>query len=325
MGWDSYDVEPLVTGWVTGQHPNFGLLLKRPQESTNRTGQNFRYFSDDYAVAPNLRPKLEVTYSGSAASSGPTVALEFPSDRETLVWDEPVTLRAEAFDDGRVESVEFYFQEDGHPDQLVGTATEAPYEVPFDINDMTLVLNQGLEPDISLWAVATDDAGNATSSTPVTPGIGHRPTVSISALDPATSPITTQTVTVSASAASDSGVARVEFLVDGTLFATDTTAPYQATWDTLDPAVPGYDARPEHGISAHAITARAIGVNGLTRTSTPAAMEVDNTSGTKYQAAIAVSPPSVFRHAAQELIDVTVTNDSTVAWPRRPRSSSPNG
>lgn len=57
------------------------------------------------------------------------------------------------------------------------------------------------------------------------------PTVSI------TSPVADEVVSgnsvvIQADAVDDNGVARVDFLVDGNLLSSDTTAPYEATWDT---------------------------------------------------------------------------------------------
>lgn len=56
------------------------------------------------------------------------------------------------------------------------------------------------------------------------------PTVNVTA--PANGATVSGTVTVTATASDDKGVARVEFFVDGALAATDTTAPYSFAWDT---------------------------------------------------------------------------------------------
>ncbi|HEU4412140.1 MAG TPA: PHB depolymerase family esterase [Polyangiaceae bacterium] len=62
------------------------------------------------------------------------------------------------------------------------------------------------------------------------PVTDQRPTVNVTA--PANGSTVSGTVTVTAAAADDQGVARVEFFVDGDLVATDTTAPYSFAWDT---------------------------------------------------------------------------------------------
>jgi poly(hydroxyalkanoate) depolymerase family esterase len=64
----------------------------------------------------------------------------------------------------------------------------------------------------------------------VTPGDTTPPTVNVTA--PANGATVSGTVTVSASASDAVGVARVEFLVDGSVVATDSAAPYEFAWDS---------------------------------------------------------------------------------------------
>jgi hypothetical protein len=64
-------------------------------------------------------------------------------------------------------------------------------------------------------------------------------------------------VTMSATASDDRGVARVEFYVDGKRVATDSTAPYAATWRAPGGWKPG---------SAHTVTATAFDAAGLSAT-----------------------------------------------------------
>jgi len=71
------------------------------------------------------------------------------------------------------------------------------------------------------------------------------PTVSISA--PATNSYASASVTITATAADNVGVVKVEFSADGTLLGTDTTAPFSQTWDTTTT-----------GEGAHTVTARAL-------------------------------------------------------------------
>jgi len=56
------------------------------------------------------------------------------------------------------------------------------------------------------------------------------PTVALTA--PANGATVTGTVSVSANASDAGGIARVEFLVNGAVVATDTSAPYSASWNT---------------------------------------------------------------------------------------------
>jgi hypothetical protein len=89
------------------------------------------------------------------------------------------------------------------------------------------------------------------------------PTASITA--PSTASVN-RTVPLTATASAGSGVNRVEFLVDGTVIATDTTAPYEASWDTSTIA----DG------SHHQLTARTVDSANVSVTSAPVTVSVLN-------------------------------------------------
>src|SRR5438094_455215 len=83
----------------------------------------------------------------------------------------------------------------------------------------------------TLTAVARDAAGNKGVSAPVTVRVDNTPaTVSIG--EPGNGQTVSGVVTVKAAASDASGVAVVQFLRDGVELARDTTAPYEALWDT---------------------------------------------------------------------------------------------
>jgi hypothetical protein len=88
------------------------------------------------------------------------------------------------------------------------------------------------------------------------------PTASITA--PATASVN-RTVPLTATATADSGVNRVEFLVDGNVIATDTTAPYEASWDTSTIAD-----------GSHQLTARTVDSANVATTSAPVTVTVLN-------------------------------------------------
>jgi hypothetical protein len=89
------------------------------------------------------------------------------------------------------------------------------------------------------------------------------PTVAISG--PAAAATVAGTVTITATAADNVGIARVEFLVDGTLLSSDSTAPYSASWNT---------AGATNG--AHQLTARAFDAANNSGVSAPVGVTVDN-------------------------------------------------
>lgn len=96
-----------------------------------------------------------------------------------------------------------------------------------------------------------------------TPGDTTPPTVNVTA--PASGATVGGTVTVSASASDAVGVARVEFLVDGSVVATDSAAPYELAWDSTTVAN-----------GAHTLGARAFDAAGNQATDSDTGVTVSN-------------------------------------------------
>jgi len=89
------------------------------------------------------------------------------------------------------------------------------------------------------------------------------PTVEL--LSPAPGEVVVGQITVAAGAADGSGIARVEFFVDGVLVATDPVPPYQYLWDT---------ASATNG--AHTVSTRAFDTVGNTASAGPVAVTIAN-------------------------------------------------
>ncbi|HEY0962954.1 MAG TPA: Ig-like domain-containing protein [Pseudomonadales bacterium] len=150
-----------------------------------------------------------------------------------------VTISVDATDNTGVAGVQFLL--DG--EALGAEDTGAPYSLAWD----TTTAAEGRHV---LSARARDEAGNtaevfyppsvtvdnapASETTP--------PTVSFDG-PPFGTTVTSGTVTLSATAADDTGVARLMFAFDGLLIAQDTSAPYTATWSTQGLADGGYVLR----------------------------------------------------------------------------------
>ena len=166
----------------------------------------------------------------------PTASITAPAPGTTLLA--PLSVTVDATDDIGVTRVELHV--DG---VLAGTDTVAPYAFTW---------NPGTAGDGShaLAAKAYDAAGNVATSASVPVTVAVPPAVSITAPGPGAQ--VSGTVTVSALASDNSGVVRVEFLVDGSLRATDTAAPYTFTWNTV-PETPG-----NHTLSAVAYDAASL-------------------------------------------------------------------
>jgi hypothetical protein len=130
-----------------------------------------------------------------------------------------VLLEAAVSDPGGVAKVEFY-----RGTTLIGTDTSAPYAVSWD----STTVAGGAH---SLTAKAHDSVGNVRTSTGVEVTVDNtEPSVALSA--PASYTLLRGVVQVSATASDNLGVARVELYADGTLIGTDTSAPYEVSWDS---------------------------------------------------------------------------------------------
>jgi len=304
--WDTFSVTPVVQQWVRGDAPNLGFLLKLADESfspcTTITNCNYwAYFTDDYTVAPTLRPKLTVTYEDGSTTVRPTVAVSSPAVGEVVSGTTTVT--ASASDDGRVAKVDFYV--DG---ALAGTSNVAPFQLAWN----TATVASGTH---ALKAVATDDAGNTTTSVDVSVSIDNSGAPTTSVTSPANGTTVSGMPTVTAAASDDRGVTHVEFYLDDSRFTDTATTPYSASLDTLSTTEPVYDG-------SHVLTTKAYDAAGRVTTSAPVTISVRNApTGSAYAGSYTSTelPPVVTYDPALGTqqsfgVTVTVTNTSIVPW-----------
>ena len=146
--------------------------------------------------------------------------------QQTTIGGSALALSATAADNVAVTKVEFYMN-----NTLLGTDTAAPY---------VFGLNTTLYPNGSytLTTKAYDAANNSTTSSTVTVTINNvipdttPPSVIITA--PFTNTTISGVYTVSATAADASGIAKVDFSVDGgAVLSSDTTSPYSYDLNTV--------------------------------------------------------------------------------------------
>ena len=80
QGWYHWDVTSLVRGWVRGEAPNFGMVLRDATGWEDRNTDWREFFSSQYAGNSSRRPKLTVTYNPDVpfADAG--------ADQENLHW-----------------------------------------------------------------------------------------------------------------------------------------------------------------------------------------------------------------------------------------------
>jgi hypothetical protein len=160
----------------------------------------------------------------------PTVAITSPMSGDTVT--QPVTVRADASDDVGVAGVRFFVD-----DAEIGTEDTAP---PYETSLWDAGFTDGSSH--TLTAVARDVAGNTATSAGVTVTIADArtditpPTAVITS--PESGDTVTGSVTVRAEASDNTGVTRVQFILDNNTppFAEDTAAPYEIVWDTTTAA-----------------------------------------------------------------------------------------
>jgi subtilisin family serine protease len=170
-------------------------------------------------LAGNVKASQPVTVTTDNDFTAPGVSLTAPAPGIKVTGS--VLISANATDNLGVARVEFFV--DG---TLVGTDTAAPYAVSWNSSSMA-------SGNHTLTARAYDAVGNMETSAQVqvtsVPELTP-PTVSITS--PISGALIVGPVTLSVNATDASGVARVEFFVDGVLLASDTTAPYAMDWDS---------------------------------------------------------------------------------------------
>jgi peptidoglycan/xylan/chitin deacetylase (PgdA/CDA1 family) len=157
-------------------------------------------------------------------TQAPTVSLTSPADASTVKG--AVTLSANASDDVGVTKVEFLV--DGG---VVGTAASAPFSMSWD----SATVGNGSH---TFSAKAYDATGNITTSISATVNVDNAdhnaPTVALTA--PAAGATVSGQLTLTANAADDVAMNRVEFYAGTKLIATVSSAPYETVWNSADEA-----------------------------------------------------------------------------------------
>jgi chitodextrinase len=153
-------------------------------------------------------------------TSAPTVAITDPVDGGRV--QAAATVSATASDDRDVTEVDFFV--DG---ALAATDSTSPYGFRWNTTGLPLGSTS------TLTATASDAAGNTGVSAPVAETIVDTTPPSVAITEPGDGQAVGGVVTVTATASDDRQVAEVAFFVDGALTATDTSSPYDFSWDTV--------------------------------------------------------------------------------------------
>ncbi|AKJ03805.1 subtilisin family serine protease [Archangium gephyra] len=226
---------PYTMSWTTGYHAEGAHTLT--VKAVDPTG--------------NERTSAPVTVRTDL--NWPSVALSAPAQNARL--RATVQVRANASDSVGVARVEFYA--DG---ALLGTDTSAPYEVSWDTSTLA-------DGNHSLTARAYDQVNRTTLSPAIAVILDNTPPESAQLTSPTAGTYLQGTALLEATASDSVGVARVEFYRGTVLLGTDTTAPYQVSWNTSGVAD-----------GAQTLTAKAFDSIGNERTSTGVQVTVDNTA-----------------------------------------------
>lgn len=195
------------------------------------------------------------TYVPPPDTAPPSATISAPAPNATVSG--AVVVSVAATDNVGVARVDLYL--DG---AFLASDASSPFSFLWD----TVATSNGPH---ALTAVAVDAAGNSGSSAATTVTVANTPpdttapTVSIGS--PAAGATVSGTATVTANAADDVGVTKVDFYVDGVLRATDTAAPYSMAWDTTALAD-----------GTHALQARATDAAGNSALSATVSVTVSN-------------------------------------------------
>lgn len=166
----------------------------------------------------------------------------------------PITVAVNATDDsGSVTKVELYVDGAATP---VATDSSSPYS----LNSGALAAGTH-----TLQAKAYDAAGNTGVTSQITVTVSDTTPPTVSVTQPANNSNVAATIVMSATANDNIGVSKVEFLVNGTVKATDSAAPYSASLDTTTLANGTYS-----------LTAKAYDAANNSTPSSPVTITVNN-------------------------------------------------
>jgi PKD repeat protein len=223
------------------------------------------------------------------ANQQPVATLTSPANGATFTAPTTITLEANAADaDGNLNRVEFY-----RGSTFIGSDATPPYSITWTNTSVGT-------HNLTARAV---DAAEAWASSPivrvtVAPPSNSAPTVSLDGpLDDAnfTAPAT---ITLEASAEDvDGNLNRVEFYADATLLASDATAPYAFTWNSV-PA------------GTYTLTARAVDAADAATTSVAAVVTVDAPPPPNSAPSVSLTGPAA---NATFMAPATITLQATAA------------
>ncbi|MET0556215.1 MAG: Ig-like domain-containing protein [Vicinamibacteria bacterium] len=241
--------------------PAGGSEVLLAQNYRFRPGQDTLTSLDNWMVRAEIGSVQSCNFALVVPDTQPPAA-SVTSPAAGAVLSGTVTLSASASDNVGVAGVQFLL--DGAAQGAEDTT--APYALAFN----TTSIPNGAH---TVSARARDAAGNATTSAAVAVTVNNpvpdTQPPSVSVTSPAAGAVLSGTVTLSANASDNVGVAGVQFLLDGGAFgAEDTAAPYALSLDTTALAA-----------GAHTVSARARDAAGNLGNAAVVGVTVSNSTG----------------------------------------------
>jgi cytochrome c peroxidase len=239
----------------------------------------------------------------AAANQPPTVSISSPTAGASFTAPASVTINATAADaDGTIARVEFF-----NGTTKLGEDLTSPYSFAWT----------GVAAGTySITAVATDNAGAATTSAAVSITVNAAgntpPTVSITSPTAGTSFTAPASVTINATAADAGGsVARVEFFNGATKLGEDLTAPYSFTWTSVAAGSYTITARATDNLGA-ATTSAAVTISVNAPGNTPPTVSITSpTAGASFTAPASVTINATAADAGGSVTRVEFFNGAT--------------
>lgn len=250
QGASPYDAKKVTTSALTGLDPTRAYYFAIT--AYNSTGTESLY-SNIVSVAE---------------AAAPTVSITSPAANSTISGT--VSVNASATDNVGVTKVEYYLN-----GTLKATDTASPYV--YSLNTTSLASGT-----YTLMAKAYDAAGNVGQSSNVSVTVVNdttAPTVSVTS--PANNATVSGTATITANAADNVGVSKVEFYRSGVLLTATNVAPYQYGWNTTTVANGSYT-----------LVAKAYDNSGNVAQSANVIVTVNNTVADTTAPTVSVTAPS---------------------------------
>ena len=212
-----------LESWLANKTYNGGATVQHEQKAYKAN-----WWNQNKNPAQYSNPYQEWTKQGDCdavvVNQPPQVTLTAPAAGSNHSTGVAVTLSANASDaDGTISKVEFYVD-----NQLAGSDSSAPYSLNWT----------AVAGNHSVYAKATDDKAATSQTAPVSftvsAGNNQLPTVSITAPANNANLNAGETVLLSANASdADGSVAKVQFVLNGTVIAEKTAAPYSSSWTAV--------------------------------------------------------------------------------------------